>query len=207
VASALEHDFFTSKQRRSSREPRIEVGPKQCLANGVLMNLPDSATRLVTECILELLFEGARNGVGEGTKAKGMLVFIGSPDDFENLGYVDEQKKIFENKEIPVQKWKEFKAMILPCFVKDGALFIDGQTGFIKADGFVIDIPTRNADKGGGTGHRNASAVGATGCLAIKCSEDSCMNDVAFIFSILHERIVKKQISLGVRLCVSYSCS
>jgi len=78
-----------------STSQKIEVGPKlgpkQCLANGVLINLPDKVTRLVAECTLELLFFAARNGVGEGTKAKGMLVIIGSPDDFTNLGYVDDQ--------------------------------------------------------------------------------------------------------------------
>ena len=41
----------------------------------------------------------------------------------------------------------------------------------------VSDLSTRNADKGGGTGHRNASAAGEEGFLAIKCSEDSCVTD------------------------------
>jgi len=52
-----------------------------------------------------------------------------------------------------------------------------GQTGIIKTGGFVIDIPARDSDQGVGTGHRSASVLGATGCLTIKCSEDSCMTD------------------------------
>ena len=47
----------------------------------------------------------------------------------------------------------------------------------IISDGFFINISHKNADKGGGTGHRNASAAGAKGFLAIKCSEDSCAID------------------------------
>ena len=165
-----------------SNEPvlssQIEVGENQCLVNGVLIDLPaDKAIKSVAESVFELIFEAARNGVGEKKEASGMIVVIGSPDDFDKVGYCDKRKNIFEGKSIDVRDWQEFKELILPCFVKDGALYIDGETGRIMADGFIVELPTRNADQGGGTGHRNASAVGGYGCLAIKCSEDCCATD------------------------------
>ena len=164
--------------RKHNSSDNVVVGEKQCLVNGVLIDLPDKATKSVAEGVFELLFEAARYGVGEGTKAKGMLVVIGSSDDFETIGYYDKGKSTFEGKLIDVRKWQEFKELILPCFVKDGALCINGETGIIVTDSFIIDLSTRNADQGGGTGHRNASAVGEEGgCLAIKCSEDSCATD------------------------------
>ena len=156
---------------------QIEVGERQCLANGVLIGLPDKVDRAVAESVFELVFEAARYGVVENRQANGMLVVIGSIDDFDKVGYCDEGKNTFEGKSIDVRNWQEFKELILPCFVKDGALYIDGETGRIMADGFIVELPTRNADQGGGTGHRNASAAGGYGCLAIKCSEDCCATD------------------------------
>ena len=38
---------------------------------------------------------------------------------------------------------KTIEEWILPCFVKDGAHYIDGETGRIMADSFKIDLKTR----------------------------------------------------------------
>ena len=147
------------------------------MVNGALVDLPDKVDRSVAEGVFELLFQAARYGVGEGTQAKGMLLVIGSCDDFNKIGYCDEGMNTFEGTQIDVRNWKAFKKRILPCFVKDGAFCVDGKTGYIISDGFFINISHKNADKGGGTGHRNASAAGEEGFLAIKCSEDCCATD------------------------------
>ena len=150
------------------------------MVNGELIDLPDKVDRLVTEGVFELLFQAApRYGVGEGTQAKGMMAVIGSTDDFpnKNIGYCDDGMNTFEDTQIDVRNWKAFKERILPRFAQDGTFCVDGETGFIFSDGFIIDLSTRNADKDGGTGHRNASAAGEEGFLAIKCSEDSCATD------------------------------
>ena len=41
-------------------------------------------------------------------------------------------------------------------FTKDGALFIDGESGKIMADGYFIDLRHRDADQNGGSGHKKA---------------------------------------------------
>ena len=45
---------------------------------------------------------------------------------------------------IGVRKWNDSKELILMvlCFAKDWALFIDGKTGFIVAYGFIIHLVT-----------------------------------------------------------------
>ena len=79
-----------------SNEPvlssQIEVGENQCLVNGVLIDLPDKVIKSVAESVFELIFEAARYGVGENRQANGMLVVIGSIDDFDKVGYCDEGK-------------------------------------------------------------------------------------------------------------------
>ena len=185
ITEALKHPYITGAElvnpdtmiHQNLKLPPIEVGEKQCLANGILIDLPDKVDRSVAEGTFELLFEAARYGVGEITQAKGMLIVIGCLDDFKKIGYWDKGMNTFEGTRIDVREWKSFKERILPCFVKDGAFCIDGETGFIVSDSFFIDLSTRNADKNGGTGHRNASAAGEEGFLAIKCSEDSCATD------------------------------
>ena len=155
----------------------IEAGEGQCVINGTLIDLPDKVDGSVAKGVFELILYAARYGVNEGTQARGMIAVIGSSDDFKNIGYCDEGMNTFESTQIDVRKWKQSKERILPCFIKDGAFCVDGETGFIVSDGFIIDIPTKNADKGGGTGHRNASAAGEEGFLAIKCPEDCCTTD------------------------------
>ena len=78
---------------------------------------------------------------------------------------------------VDIRKWEQNECLIFLCFIQDGALFVDGQSGKIFANQYIIDLSTRFSDKNGGTGHRNASAAGIEGCLAIKCSEDSCLID------------------------------
>ena len=43
-----------------------------------------------------------------------------------------------------VRKWNDFKELMLMllCFAKDGALVIEGKTGFIVAYGFIIHLVT-----------------------------------------------------------------
>ena len=135
-------------------------------------------TRAVAEATCQLLLDVARNGVGETTAAKGMLIVIGSEEHLKDVGYCDKDKiNKFDSKDVSILDWKKAERDIKPCFMQDEALFINGKTGLIMAEKYKIDIPTRYADQNGGTGHKSASAVGAEGCLAMKCSEDSCVTD------------------------------
>ena len=54
---------------------------------------------------------------------------------------------------------------------------IDGKSGKCLDDLFGLQLRTQDADQNGGLGHKNASAAGMYGCLAIKCSADDCICD------------------------------
>jgi len=77
----------------SDIEKMIKLLPNQCFVNGVKLNLPTGVDPEVAESVFELLLHGARNGTGEKSVAKGMLLVIGSDDNFENIGFCDEGKK------------------------------------------------------------------------------------------------------------------
>ena len=183
----------------------IQVGDrdsKQCLANGeewIDMIPPDNITRSVVEGALELALQVARYGVGEGMRAnKGFMVLIRPASASAcasasegadvitgayyvvDIGYCDEgNNNMFKGKQIDVRKWRDFEDVIMPSFLKDGAIYIDGATGMIDTDGFMIDLSTRGAHPCGGPGYRQVSAAGAKGYVAIKWSEDSiyCSTD------------------------------
>ena len=158
-----------------------EVGPNQFRVNGVIIDLPNEGeviTRSVAEATSELLLYFARYGVGENLAAKGMLVVVGSDEHYNNIGYIDKDGiNRFNDKDVFVVDWKKSEHDIKSCFVQDEALFINGKTGRIMAEKYKVDLLTRNADQNGGTGHKSASAAGAEGCVAFKCSEDSCATD------------------------------
>lgn len=179
----LERGEYTNIERQapsdSEREIKL-VGPNQFLANGVVLDLPklyvSNITRSIAEAVCDLVLYAARNGAGERQPCKGMLVLVGSQDQFETFGYVQGVNK-FEGQDICVQDWKENKNYVLSCFLQDLGMFVDGQTGKILADSYKVDMITREADHHGGSKHVSASAAGMNGCLAIKCSEDCCMAD------------------------------
>jgi len=156
----------------------IDVDSNQFLTNGEVIDLPPSGniTRPIAEAVCELILHAARNGSGEKQPCKGMLVLVGSENQFQDFGYVQGTNK-FDTKEMFVQDWKENEAYILGCFLQDLAMFVDGQSGKILADWYKVDLPTRDADHNGGSKHVSASAAGMNGCLAIKCSEDCCLVD------------------------------
>ena len=111
-------------------------------------------TRAVAEATCQLLLDVARNGVGETTAAKGMLIVIGSEEHLKDVGYCDKDKiNKFDSKDVSILDWKKAERDIKPCFIQDEALFIDGKTGRIMAEMFKVDKPTRYADQNGGTGH------------------------------------------------------
>ena len=150
------------------------------LINGITIDLPNSEhfNQDVANACGEAILHGARIGVGERQLAKGMLVLVGSEKQFEDIGYAGERNK-FKYENICIQDWRdgENESFILSCFASDLALFVEGKTGRILADQYTVDLPTRQADQGGGTKHKNSSAAGMKGLLAIKCSEDCCSND------------------------------
>lgn len=136
------------------------------------------AVHLPSNVVTKEVAVARHHGAGETQPTKGILVVVGSFNDgFDKVGYHNETNNTFATSKHNVLKWKDFKTLILPVFTKDGALFIDGESGKIMADGYFIDLRHRHADQNGGSGHKNASAAGAKGCLAIKCSEDSCLID------------------------------
>ena len=104
ITEALKHPYIAGAElfnpdtmiHQNLKLPPIEVGERQCLANGTLIDLPDKVDRSVAEGAFELLFEAARYGVGEITQAKGMLIIIGCLDDFKNIGYCEEGMNTFE---------------------------------------------------------------------------------------------------------------
>ncbi len=149
------------------------------LVNNQPVILPPNVLMEVATAMGEVLLHGARHGAGERTPCKGMLLVAGSSDDYtdENFGYVHDNHNRFFNREIYIQEWRDHSSFILSCFIQDGAMFIEGSTGLILADRYSLELNTRNADQNGGQGHKVASAVGMRGCLAIKCSADSCMVD------------------------------
>lgn len=157
-------------------DPKVEVASNQFFSNGAVIDLPRTGvTQEVAEAFCELMLHTAREGVGENTKAKGMLIVAGTMDDFEEYGYCAEGHNQFEHRDVNIMDWKNIKPAILPCFIQDKALFIEGRTGKIIADKYelVFDLKTKKqADQSGGTGHTNASTAGLKGLLAIKCSED-----------------------------------
>ena len=177
-------DYFGCPENNSNKISESEVGPNQFQVNGVIIDLPkdpkegEIITREVAEATCQLLLDVARNGVGETTAAKGMLIVVGSEERMKEVGYCDKNKiNKFDSKDVSILDWEKAERDIKPCFIQDEALFIDGKTGRIMAEMYKIDLLTRNADQNGGTGHKSASAVGAEGCLAIKCPEDSCTID------------------------------
>jgi len=164
------------------RNPQVQRDPKEneFLINGIIIHLPDSEhySQDVANACGDAILHGARIGVGERQPAKGMLVLVGSEKQFKDIGYAGKRNK-FKHENICIQDWRvgENESFILSCFASDLALFVEGKTGRILADQYTVDLPTRFADQGGGTKHKNSSAAGMKGLLAIKCSEDCCSND------------------------------
>ena len=155
----------------------------QFVINNQVLNLPVSGkvVREVAEAGAEFILYIARNGVGEDKASNGSLVIFGSrEEDFENpetkIGYATVEANRFYAKEIYIQDWRDADH-IHSCFVQDGAIFVDGQTGMILADHFNLELRTEHADQRGGLGQKNASAAGMRGCLAIKTKKDSCQTD------------------------------
>ena len=188
--------MYTDKHMKSSVESRksnntavIERNPRQVrrdpkenefLINGIIIDLPDCEhySKDVANACGDAILHGARIGVGERQPAKGMLVLVGSEKQFKDIGYAGKRNK-FKHENICIQDWRdgENESFILSCFASDLALFVEGKTGKILADQYTVDLPTRFADQSGGTKHKNSSAAGMKGLLAIKCSEDCCSND------------------------------
>eukprot|EP00931_Biecheleriopsis_adriatica_P040498 TRINITY_DN23209_c0_g1_i2.p1 TRINITY_DN23209_c0_g1~~TRINITY_DN23209_c0_g1_i2.p1 ORF type:complete len:161 (-),score=23.34 TRINITY_DN23209_c0_g1_i2:43-525(-) len=67
----------------------------------------------------------------------------------------------------------EDERYVLPCFIKDKALIVDGSTGRILADSFAISSIGKG-DASQGTKSQAASAIAQEGFFAVACSEDSC---------------------------------
>ena len=157
------------------------VGPNQFRVNGVILDLPNGGEivdQSVAEATCELLLDVARNGIGERTFAKGMFIIIGSEEHYNDIGYTAKDGiNRFNAKDVSILDCKKAEHHIKSCFVQDEAVFINGKTGRIMADKYTVNISTRDADHNGGSRHKNASAAGMEGCLAFKCSEDSCAID------------------------------
>ena len=124
-----------------------------------------------------MVLDVARNGVGEKTPAKGMLIIAGETSRLMELGSLPKRNK-FKAEEISVLSMdSEDKGFVYESFIQDGAMIIDGQTGRIISSGYRVASVEIGHD-GGGLKHKAASAIAQTGpCLAIKCSEDCCVVD------------------------------
>merc|ERR1712038_373425 len=167
--------FFSKEHVQESNTPSSR---HSFLVNGVSVDLPVSGTvtQSVAETVCDIVLHGARNGSGERQACKGMIVIVGSKQQFDDFGYVQGMNK-FDGQDINVAAWQDNQEAILSCFLQDLGLFVDGSTVKILADHYKVDLQTRHADHGGGSKHVSASAIGMKGCLAIKCSEDCCMFD------------------------------
>ena len=173
--------FFSMENSQvsdSNHSTSVHNVDRSFLVNNVSVDLPSlgTVTRSVAETVCNIVLYGARNGAGECQPCKGMLVIVGSEQQFNDFGYVQGMNK-FKGEDIKVSEWKDHQETILSCFLQDLGLFVDGQTGKILADHYKVDLQTRYADRGGGSKHVSASGIGMKGCLAIKCSEDCCMAD------------------------------
>ena len=174
------HGTPVQKSTALSKQGHTQQSSNFFTMNGISLPLPSSkVSREVAEAAANLLLHVARNGTGEGTVSTGMLIIIGSIDNYNDtsFGYSNTNTNHFEGRKFYVQQWSKNHRFIFPSFIQDGAMFIDGKTGLILADSFVLQLRTMYADQNGGTGHMQASAAGMQGCLAFKCSTDSCTND------------------------------
>ena len=187
IAEALNHRYFTLEPTKIeplgesiSENLPVVLGPNQFQINSHVIDLPENSgiDPTVATKVGELLLYAVRNGIGESQRAKGILIVVGSREDMDEIGYFNSDENKFNNcNDLDVRDWETKKDFVLSCFGQDGAMFINGKNGKIEADRFIIDLKTRKADQNGGTGHKNASAVGMEGHLAIKCSEDICLTD------------------------------
>ena len=66
-----------------------------CPFNCTSIDLPalGTLTRQVAQAVCNLVLYGARNGAGEQQACKGMIVIVGSEDQFKKFGYVGMSKK------------------------------------------------------------------------------------------------------------------
>jgi len=176
VLSILEDPFFKSSEPK--KRSTIDLADNQFLANCQAIDLPSSGTvaQDIAKDVCDLVLFGARDGAGERQECKGMIVIVGSKEQYEKYGYIQGTNK-FEGKDIYVKDWKKNQEFVLTCFLQDLGLFVEGTTGKILADHYKVDLYTRDADHNGGSKHVSASAIGMKGCLAIKCSEDCCMSN------------------------------
>ena len=145
--------------------------------NGALVPLPRTVTKEVAEATSKMILDVARNGIGEKTPAKGMLVIAGDGGKFSDLGKVPKRNK-FQGQDVNILNMdSEDKTFVYECFIADGAMIIDGRTGRIIANNYRVG-EVAHGDDGGGLKHKAGSAIAQSGaCLAIKCSEDHCVVD------------------------------
>eukprot|EP00588_Corethron_pennatum_P014786 CAMPEP_0194279276 /NCGR_PEP_ID=MMETSP0169-20130528/13838_1 /TAXON_ID=218684 /ORGANISM="Corethron pennatum, Strain L29A3" /LENGTH=289 /DNA_ID=CAMNT_0039023679 /DNA_START=164 /DNA_END=1033 /DNA_ORIENTATION=- len=152
---------------------------KTFVVNGVTIDLPKSGTvtKKVAEAVCKIILLGARKGIGENTPCKGMIVIVGSKEKhYKSVGNAERKYNKFEGKDLKVEECLEGAGLdfVLDCFIHDLALFVDGKSGTILADRYMVNLDMKDVDTDGGSKHKAASAAGRVGCLAIKCSEDCC---------------------------------
>ena len=179
IEQALNHPYFTLDSSKMKENKPIIVKPNQFAINSHVIDLPENGKvdQTVATKVCEFVLHAAQNGFGEKQPAKGILVVVGSDEDFDAVGFCKVKHNKFEGRDCNIHEWMDLGDFILGCCGQDGSIFINGMNGNIIAECCIIDLSIRDADQTGGTGHMNASAAGMKGCLAIKCPEDSCLTD------------------------------
>ena len=157
---------------------RQPLEPNVIVINGVRIRIPPKVDASVAQDALQFALHVARNGIGEGTKAIGFMIVLASKADYEdpNFGYGSKINK-FKGNDVFVKDWEEHSRFLLPSFVQDRAIIIDGKYGRFMGDHYSFELNTQHADQNGGVGHKTASAAGDYGCVAIKCSADDSVSD------------------------------
>ena len=171
-------DFIAKNTELHSPVAPDALEENEIMINNVRVRIPPKVNPLVAKDALELALHVARNGTGEGTKAIGFMIVLASKADYKdpNFGYGSKANR-FKGNKVLVKDWKKEERFLVSSFVQDGAMVIDAESGRFLSDLFNFQMKTQDADQNGGLGHKNASAAGIRGCLAIKCSADHCLSD------------------------------